>query len=513
MAGKLKLYSTTPGNNNSAPPDGWPEGMAPSAVNNAARQMMAQLAEWYRDAEWIDYGSTVVTAAGQVYTISGDVTAQYTVGRAIRQNASNASRGVITASSYSAPNTSVTVNGYVPSAAPTSVELGIGDKAIARLSAGTSEIGFPAYNGNVTVKVNGTTIGTYSSTGLAMTQGVSFGSSVAASNSDLTRHLALFSTTYGFGVTGNRLNYVAPAAASHVWLGATTDVMTLTGGGILTLTNALNTAAGANVASASTINLDTATGNVVNITGTTTINLVTLTNGRQRVALAVSGFTLTNGVSLKVLPGLMTQAVQAGDMIAFEAISGVVYARIFRSVGGSFMVPGTFSTADTTITIPTGTWRKVKLHVRNLKANSDFWLGARVNGDSAANYNNSIVAWSGTASAINGGALINAMILNQADPSAIVAIDTSSVTTNPANGVIEILNPNESDHSDLTSVFQYRSGDAASYIRSNGACRHIANGPVTSISLHLRTAYTNGVGLSGSNVTPTVGFYDLELTA
>jgi len=36
-------YSTTPANNNSAPPNGAPEGMAPSAVNNTIREIMADI--------------------------------------------------------------------------------------------------------------------------------------------------------------------------------------------------------------------------------------------------------------------------------------------------------------------------------------------------------------------------------------------------------------------------------------------------------------------------------------
>ena len=36
-------YSLTPANNNSAPPDGAPEGMLPSAVNDTMRDMMAQI--------------------------------------------------------------------------------------------------------------------------------------------------------------------------------------------------------------------------------------------------------------------------------------------------------------------------------------------------------------------------------------------------------------------------------------------------------------------------------------
>lgn len=43
----INLWSTTAALNNSAPPAGWPEGMAPSAVNDTARQMMADIATWY----------------------------------------------------------------------------------------------------------------------------------------------------------------------------------------------------------------------------------------------------------------------------------------------------------------------------------------------------------------------------------------------------------------------------------------------------------------------------------
>ena len=42
-------WNTTAGNNNDAAPDGFPEGMPASAVNDSARQLMADLAA-FRDA-------------------------------------------------------------------------------------------------------------------------------------------------------------------------------------------------------------------------------------------------------------------------------------------------------------------------------------------------------------------------------------------------------------------------------------------------------------------------------
>lgn len=46
----IREWSTTAANNNSAAPDGAPEGMAPSAVNDTMREMMAQIKTWYLQA-------------------------------------------------------------------------------------------------------------------------------------------------------------------------------------------------------------------------------------------------------------------------------------------------------------------------------------------------------------------------------------------------------------------------------------------------------------------------------
>jgi hypothetical protein len=45
----ISTWSTTATNNNAAPPDGFPEGMAPSAVNNSCREMMAAIKRWVDD--------------------------------------------------------------------------------------------------------------------------------------------------------------------------------------------------------------------------------------------------------------------------------------------------------------------------------------------------------------------------------------------------------------------------------------------------------------------------------
>jgi hypothetical protein len=73
----VSSWSTTAGSNNSSPPNGWPEGMARSAVNDAAREMMAALAKWYKDGNaslvTAGTGNAYTLATNSVYTALGDI--------------------------------------------------------------------------------------------------------------------------------------------------------------------------------------------------------------------------------------------------------------------------------------------------------------------------------------------------------------------------------------------------------------------------------------------------------
>lgn len=62
---------------------------------------------------------------------------------------------------------------------------------------------------------------------------ISFGSSNAASATDLTKHIALFSTTHGFSVTANRLNYVAPTGVDHLFVVNGVDAAKIGGSGVV----------------------------------------------------------------------------------------------------------------------------------------------------------------------------------------------------------------------------------------------------------------------------------------
>ena len=110
MAG-IKDYSTTASDNNSAAPNGFPEGMAPSGLNDTGRQVMADIRAWYEDAEWRDFGDSPTYASGTSFTVSGDLTARYVANRRVRAVGSSTGTiyGTISSSSYSDPNTTVNV--------------------------------------------------------------------------------------------------------------------------------------------------------------------------------------------------------------------------------------------------------------------------------------------------------------------------------------------------------------------------------------------------------------------
>src|SRR3990167_4575344 len=115
----IEKWSTTPGSNNDVAPDGFPEGMPPSGVNNSAREVMAAVKTWHLDAEWPVYG---VNGHANGYSISFVSTTVFKfastdrrtivpVGRRVKAGVgAGVIYGTITASTLSASDTQVTVS-------------------------------------------------------------------------------------------------------------------------------------------------------------------------------------------------------------------------------------------------------------------------------------------------------------------------------------------------------------------------------------------------------------------
>lgn len=107
----------------------------------------------------------------------------------------------------------------------------------------------------------------------------------------------------------------------------------------------------ANVASASTLNLDATNGDYVHITGTTTVTGITLAEGVQKTCVADGVFILTNGASL-ILPTGANITTAAGDSFVVRGEgSGVSRVISYNRASGQALV----SPSSGTETLPTET--------------------------------------------------------------------------------------------------------------------------------------------------------------
>ena len=92
----------------------------------------------------------------------------------------------------------------------------------------------------------------YANAGIAIINGISFGSLVGASNTDLSKHINLWGGTYGFNITSNTLNYVVGSGAAHNFVLNGTSIETISSTGVSvigTLSSSGNLTVGSNTAS------------------------------------------------------------------------------------------------------------------------------------------------------------------------------------------------------------------------------------------------------------------------
>jgi hypothetical protein len=121
-------------------------------------------------------------------------------------------------------------------------------------------------------------------------------------------------------------------------------------------------ARGADLASIAALNLTNATGNVVDVTGTTNITSIVLTDGAERLVRFSGILTLTNSVNL-VLPTGLDIKTAAGDYATFVGRpGGVVHCVSYNRATGAPLVGGlldksrsiTANTAATAVDLNTG---------------------------------------------------------------------------------------------------------------------------------------------------------------
>lgn len=138
------------------------------------------------------------------------------------------------------------------------------------------------------------------------------------------------------------------------------DIIKVTSAGLEVL-KALNLAVGANIASAATINLTTATGNFVHITGTTAITAVTLGSGMMRQVVFDGILTLTHHATNNNLPGAANITTAAGDRALYWSDGAVVYCVNYQRADGTAVVAGASNPFSDAVALVKGSVDATKL--------------------------------------------------------------------------------------------------------------------------------------------------------
>lgn len=103
---------------------------------------------------------------------------------------------------------------------------------------------------------------------------------------------------------------------------------------------------GADIATASTLNLNSATGDYVRLTGTTTVTGITLAEGLERTCVCAGAFILTDGSGNSpqgiICPGAANITTAAGDVFVVRGeASGTVRVVAYTRANGQAIVSGT----------------------------------------------------------------------------------------------------------------------------------------------------------------------------
>ena len=135
----VSQWSPVDANNNATPPDGFPEGMPASTVNDASRAVMGGARRQFEDGGWFNWGHAATYVSSTVFQVPGDLSAVYFVGRRVRIDQTSTVYGSISNVLVTA-NTDVTVtldSGVIANEAM-QVSTGVDPKAEGVVTLGTA---------------------------------------------------------------------------------------------------------------------------------------------------------------------------------------------------------------------------------------------------------------------------------------------------------------------------------------------------------------------------------------
>lgn len=175
-----------------------------------------------------------------------------------------------------------------------------------------------------------------------------------AVDADLTSVSASDDTVPSAKATKTYADLKAPIASPTFTGTVTSPITNITG--LQTNSAAINESKGADIASASTTDIGAATGNYVNVTGTTTITgLGTIQAGTRRIVNFTGNLTLTHNATSLILPTSANIGVIAGDVAHFVSLGSgnwkcIAYTRLDGTALASSGGAGSGTTGRQSIT-------------------------------------------------------------------------------------------------------------------------------------------------------------------
>lgn len=254
-------WSEIDASNDAVPPSGWPEGMAPSDVNNSARSQMGGEKRW-----WDRSNSTQTTTGTNVaYVLTYEATES---------------------ALYDGEETSFVVH-ITSGSQPTLNRDGLGAKFLRKFDFATNSF-IPVGTGDL------------------------------RTNQVARVRYNLSADRYDIIATSISPGAFVQTTSNNVFTGTNTFDNTVT-----MLTAAFNEAVRVDVASAATTDIGAALSNYVRITGTTTITgLGTIASGARRKVVFAGILALTHNPTSLILPTAANITTAAGDCAEFESEGG-----------------------------------------------------------------------------------------------------------------------------------------------------------------------------------------------
>lgn len=103
---------------------------------------------------------------------------------------------------------------------------------------------------------------------------------------------------------------------------------------------------GADIAAAATLDLDSVTGDLIDVTGNTTITAITLANGRQRMVRFTGTPAVSHDGTNLILQGVATFTAAPGDIAIFRGYASGVVRGVFFPFSGRALVDANFYTSN-----------------------------------------------------------------------------------------------------------------------------------------------------------------------